>query len=81
MSMVFVNIFIESEKVGECSTTWMILDGKTRRPKEIGEVESYFSPRIDYRLNFTAEKINMPANLIPQNTFEVQVIIKFLKIN
>lgn len=66
-------IYIENEKIGECSTTWMILDSKTRRPKEISEAENTFQPRTDYRLGITADKIYMPEELKPNKTFEVQV--------
>ncbi|SDX86363.1 Acyl-ACP thioesterase [Lutibacter oricola] len=66
-------IYNNNIKIGECSTTWMILDTKTRKPKEINEIKSYFAPRKDFNLGFTASKINVAEDLELQKTIEVKI--------
>lgn len=66
-------IFIRNEKIGECSTSWMILDSETHRPKKLDNYESFFNPRMDYGLEFTAERIMLPDDTEPVKTIEVRI--------
>ncbi|WP_196893790.1 acyl-[acyl-carrier-protein] thioesterase [Aureivirga marina] len=66
-------IYLEKEKIGECSTTWMILDDENRKPIEINSVKSYFTPRTDYHLDFYADKIKIPNDMEAQKTIEVMI--------
>lgn len=65
--------YINNEKIGDCSTTWMILDTKTRRPKQIDNTADLFKPRTDYSLNYTAEKVLVPTEIEKINTFNVRI--------
>ncbi|UMB60988.1 thioesterase [Lutibacter sp. A80] len=66
-------IFLNHNKIGACSTSWMILDSKTRRPKKIENTESLFKPRKDYSLDFIAEKIILPKEIGATKMFEVRI--------
>ena len=65
-------IYLGDQKIGACTTTWMILDGKTRRPIEIGEDEFDYTPRKDYQLGFEADKIKLPEDIALAQTRTVQ---------
>jgi acyl-ACP thioesterase len=66
-------IFIQDEKIGDCSTSWMILDSENRRPKKLDDYESLFNLRMDYGLGFMADKIMLPAEIDPVKTIEVRI--------
>lgn len=66
-------IFVNNHKIGDCSTTWMILDSETRRPKRIENTENLFKPKKDSTLEFSAEKINLPNEIELVKTFEVRI--------
>jgi acyl-ACP thioesterase len=57
-------MYIGEIKIGECATTWMILDKNSRKPKDIRETIKNIAFRSDYSLNFSANKIRLPKNLI-----------------
>jgi len=65
-------MFVDENKIGACSTTWMILDTKTRRPKKIADSDELFQPRKDYCLDFSAGKISPPENMDAIQSFKVQ---------
>lgn len=65
-------IFLGDEKIGECSTTWMILDSQTHKPKRLSNAEHTFTTRDDYALDFRAEKIRLPE-LKPIKTVTVKI--------
>ncbi|MDO6760104.1 thioesterase [Tamlana sp. 2_MG-2023] len=65
-------IFLKDEKIGACSTIWMILDSVTRRPKKITDIETSFSPRSDYQLDFKANKIVTPGGLELNQNIQVK---------
>ncbi|MEQ8556183.1 MAG: thioesterase [Cyclobacteriaceae bacterium] len=52
------------KRIGACSTTWVILDSQTRRPKTIEDSEDLFKPRKDYSVGFAAGKLNTPDAMI-----------------
>lgn len=52
------------KRIGACSTTWVILDSQTRRPKTIENSESLFKPRKDYSVGFSAGKLSTPDGMI-----------------
>ncbi|MBV6643749.1 MAG: hypothetical protein KI791_23720 [Cyclobacteriaceae bacterium] len=56
-------LFEGQKRIGACSTTWVILDNDTRRPKTIEDSEGLFKPRKDYSVGFTAAKLNTPNGL------------------
>lgn len=64
-------LFADEQKVGECSTTWVILDTRTRRPRKIENTERLFRPRSDYALEIEAEKIRLPSNMQILDTIKV----------
>lgn len=66
-------IFIGDKKIGDCSTTWMILDIQTRAPKIIDDSANLFHSRMDYSLDYTAEKVLLPETLEPITTFDVRI--------
>lgn len=65
-------LFLGEEKVGECSTTWVILDAETKRPKRIDNAEELYHVRNDYSLDFTAGKIRLPKEMISTNVYEAR---------
>lgn len=65
--------FIGDEKIGDCATTWMILDTITRKPKTIENSDNLFKPRVNYSLNYTADRINAPTDLDLIKTFDVRI--------
>lgn len=64
-------LFVKDEKIAECSTNWMILDGKTRRPTRPDFLNEVIHVREDYTLDFTAKKIMLPKNFDNHKLFEV----------
>ena len=66
-------IFVNRQKIGACSTTWMILDSNTRRPKKIEGSDNLFRPRKDYSLSFSADKVSCPKEMDSTKTFEVRI--------
>jgi len=60
------------ERIGACSTTWVILDNQTRRPKTIEDSEGLFRPRKDYSVGFSAGKINTPERMNVLKTHVVE---------
>lgn len=66
-------IFVNNQKIGDCSTTWMILDSETRKPKKIENSDNLFRPRTDYSLDYSAEKVNIPNEMNSIKTFEVRI--------
>ncbi len=65
-------IYLNDQKIGACATTWMILDSKTRKPKEVSKEVLPLHPRTDYRLAFSANKIKLPEDLKIANTLTVR---------
>lgn len=65
-------IFLGETKIGECVTTWMMLDRTTRkliRPMSAdGIVDNFHREYLD----FIPEKIIMPENSVVQKTLEVR---------
>lgn len=66
-------LFIGEEKIGDCSTTWIILDSVSRRPKKIGNSDILFAARSDYSLDYSAPKITVEGELTAINTFDVRI--------
>ncbi|MFA7115858.1 MAG: acyl-ACP thioesterase domain-containing protein [Bacteroidales bacterium] len=66
-------IFVNHQKIGECSTTWMILDNRSREPKKLDTFDKLFKSRKNYSLNFSAEKVKLPKELDFIKTFEVRI--------
>ena len=52
-------LFIDNQLIGECSTKWIILNSKTRRPIRAEYINDIVKSREDYRLNFDTEKIEL----------------------
>ncbi|WP_196887598.1 acyl-[acyl-carrier-protein] thioesterase [Aureivirga sp. CE67] len=66
-------IYLNDKKLGECSTTWMILGDKDRKPIEVNKARSYFTPRTDFQLDFQAKKIKLPKDIDVQRKIEVKI--------
>ena len=74
-------LLVGDKKIGECSTTWMILDSVKRTPKEMNHLEgSFANTRKDYRLDFKAGRIMMPEQAM-QHQQDVDVKISDLDMN
>ncbi len=56
-------LFVDNQKIGSCSTTWVILDSRSRKPKVIENTENLFSARTDYTIGFSAKKI-LPVDAV-----------------
>lgn len=65
-------LFVGGQKIGACSTTWMILDTETRKPKKIDHPDDLFHFRKNYELDFMAEKVRLPKTIAKARTIEVQ---------
>ena len=65
-------IFVEGQKVGECVTSWMMLDLTTRRPvkPEINPERAAF--RTDFSLVIEPRKLVLQEGLEPLSTLEVR---------
>ncbi len=65
-------LFEGSHKIGACSTTWVILDSQTRRPKTIEDSEGLFRPRKDYTVGFSAGKVNAGNDMTILKSHQVE---------
>jgi acyl-ACP thioesterase len=65
--------FMGDEKVGDCSTTFMVLDLKSRRPKEIDPEDFKFTPRSDYTVGYLPDRIDVPENMALAQNFRVRI--------
>ena len=69
-------IFHNGEKIGDCSTVWMILDGRTRRVKKPDFDISEINPRRDYEIGHVAQKVErseQATELEKINTIKVRI--------
>ena len=74
-------LFADDQKIGACSTTWMILDSIKRTPKETNNLEgSFANTRKDYSLDFKAGRIVEPEQAM-QFQKDVNVKISDLDMN
>ncbi len=73
-------IFLNEEKIAECSLTCMILDSQTHRPKRISGDTYLPLTRKDNNLDFKAEKIRLPKTT-PEKSKTIQVNISDLDMN
>lgn len=64
-------IFIDGEKIGDCSTTWMILDAKTHRPRVPDFTDMHKLVRDNYSLEFRAGKVILPEHMSEAARFTV----------
>ncbi|PID28076.1 MAG: acyl-[acyl-carrier-protein] thioesterase [Candidatus Cloacimonadota bacterium] len=55
--------YIEDRVVGECSTKWLILDGKTRKPVRAEYINKDIPYRDDFNLDFSTEKLVLPDDM------------------
>ena len=65
-------IFHDEEKIGECSSTWITLDIKTRKPIDLTDQQPVFKPRTDSSLNFKTERIILPETMHLASVFRVK---------
>lgn len=66
-------IFHNEQKIGECSSTWITLDIKTRKPIDLTHHQQLFKPRLDGGLNFKTERVNLPQSMQPISNFQVKI--------
>lgn len=64
-------VYLKGELIGQCSTYWVILDGKSRRPKSPGFSLDGIA-REDYSLDFLPAKVESFSNGEDLKTFEVR---------
>ncbi len=65
-------VFHDGEKIGECATSWMILDAQTRRPHFHHGFNEKYDPGDEYNLPFTTDKLKAPQELELLKTVEVK---------
>jgi medium-chain acyl-[acyl-carrier-protein] hydrolase len=65
-------ILVKERKVGESTTIWLTLDGRTRRPLRINAAEVPFAVRTEGVLAISAGKIPLREGLEPAATFFVR---------
>ena len=66
-------IFSRDQKIGASSASYMMLDIKTRQPRELTATDRSFSPRTDHQLDFSAARITLPDSMQFQRSLEVSV--------
>ena len=64
-------IFVDGEKIGQCSTTWMTLDLKSRKPLHPDFINEKGLVRKDYTVGFNAGRVSLPDNLKQSGLFTV----------
>ncbi len=64
-------LFIGDDKIGECTTTWMILDGVTRRPTKPAFDDNDKFARMDYGLEIRAGRVKAPEEMSKAGVFKV----------
>jgi acyl-ACP thioesterase len=64
--------FVGAEKVGECTTSWLTLDLRTRKPRRVDAKQFPFECRTDFSLSFDAPKIDLRNDLIRVAEFRVR---------
>lgn len=65
-------IFLGDEKIGECATTWMILDSQTHKPKRLSQAAHSFITHASDSMTLQTEKIQLPE-LTYINTLTVKI--------
>jgi medium-chain acyl-[acyl-carrier-protein] hydrolase len=65
-------IFVGGNKLGECTTSWLILDYQTRRPQKLDRAFHDTLCRKDGHLSIEAQKIAPRAGLAPAASFAVR---------
>lgn len=65
-------IFAGEKKIGEATTTWLVLDYETRRPQKLDRVSFNLMCRDEGNLDITAERLAVRYDLKPITTFEVR---------
>ncbi|MCV6631742.1 MAG: thioesterase, partial [Flavobacteriaceae bacterium] len=53
-------IYLGEKQIGSCSTTWMVLDANTRRPKQVTFKNEVTKQLKGFQLSFQAQKIRLP---------------------
>ncbi|WP_288896565.1 acyl-ACP thioesterase domain-containing protein [uncultured Capnocytophaga sp.] len=66
-------LFWNDQKIGECASTWITMDIKTRRPIDLTAQQGLFHPRTDGRLSFQTERITLPEEMDLVKEFEVRM--------
>ncbi len=64
-------IFVNNNKIGECSTTWMTLDTSSRKPIIPDFISEKDRIRKDYSIGFKAGKVKLPQNMKQVGVFKV----------
>jgi medium-chain acyl-[acyl-carrier-protein] hydrolase len=67
-------ILHSGERVGASTTSWLMLSAESRKPVRGDTTQLGFTPRADYELDFSADKINLlpESELIQLTQFEVR---------
>ena len=65
-------IVVGDRKLGECTTSWLILDLQTRRPTKLDRAAFDRQCRTDGFLTIEAKKIAVPSGLKPAAEFQVR---------
>lgn len=52
-----IEFYLGDELIGECSVSWLLMDGNTRKMAKLDEIPEGVVSRSDYKLPFTAQKL------------------------
>lgn len=66
-------IFRDGKFIGSCSTSWMVMNGESRRPVKLHEIDSPIDVREDYKLDYEATKVLIPEDGEKRATFQVRI--------
>jgi len=65
-------IFVGERKIGEATTTWLVLDYQTRKPQKLDRVSFNLMCRAEGNLAITAARLPIRNDLSPKASFEVR---------
>ncbi len=72
MAMREFEILVGDRKLGESTTTWLVLDWNTRKPQKLDRVKFALMCQTEGLLNITAERIGLREDLKTLTTFQVR---------
>jgi medium-chain acyl-[acyl-carrier-protein] hydrolase len=72
MALREYEILVGERRLGVCSTSWLVLDWKTRRPQKLDRVDFVPNCRTEGLLQIEAGKIALRGDLKPAARFEVR---------
>ncbi len=72
MALREFEIYLGNRKIGESTTTWLVLDYHSRKPQKLDRVPFNRMCRSEGNLAITAERLGLRQDLTPKTSFEVR---------